>query len=1010
MTEIFHNIVKAINENPLTLGIVTGIITVIATPIIYYYSKKLTGFSKRIVKNTHNKFRSKESLFDSIQIEGATVISKSFLSDTLSIGKKKKYKESDFYLAKKNETCQWYGILNKLDIERDAYIKIKKEIDKAFADEYREPKIIALIHGRGGSGKSTLMRRLAVVCSEENICVLWLNVKEISKFYEKGINQLNDFTEIMFLIFIEDWYKMNPDKEKINPENAKNIIDSICNYPNVRVIIGDRTIDNSISTEHIYNPDENIIELLASENKKTITKILEKISRWKATADLLLTEESDYKSSLYLILWVIARTYQSKNKIDDEYAIQYEGLTGHFLTIVESDLKAIAKQYLGLAKMLYYYGSVYSESRLLISFDIFIKLCDLFEERGESSKFAFASKEIKPILDIYMNQTTGAIKSAGQLLLVAFNHDILADEGLSKLKINGWYKFDDSIKLKMLPMFINEGENFSASSYLEYTFRTVDKENISNQERLNYIKILFKKGNRGSYLKYLFNGLIEIDEEEKNTYAIAILDNFLENEYSKDVICLCLNQIQFLPEGRKAVTYILSQPDFLKLSQGIVVTAIKLSKSEEEQQRAVSFILARPDFFKLPQDIVSTAMKIFKNENKRQAAATIILSQPNLFKLTSAIVSTAMNISKHEDERQKAASFILSKPDFFKSTHDFVSKALKISKDEKKRQVASSIILSQPDILKLSPDIVSIAMNISKNENERQAAASTILSQPDIFKLPPDLVSVAMKISKNENQRQVASTIILSKPDLFELSNQLVTMALRISSNDIEKQKVAILILSQQDFFKLNRDIVSQAIKISKDVNKATYILNNWEFIDWRIVFQSFFCFTDATTYPKFIIDIVTLIINSKNKGGKQYFHFSQILKIPLHGIQLWHSECNNIINNYKHSNASLINNVLYSHRLYPQKVFKLCEAILIHWETEIVKPIKQINNDIHYGDNIKIAFSHPNLKKLVKQTAKKMLLSESKKSGSIPNDLLEIVHQIIDENKCPEWNTELDY
>ena len=98
-----------------------------------------------------------------------------------------------------------------------------------------------------------------------------------------------------------------------------------------------------------------------------------------------------------------------------------------------------------------------------------------------------------------------------------------------------------------------------------------------------------------------------------------------------------------------------------------------------ERQKAVSAILSQPDFFRLSYQTVSTAMNISNNEIERQKAASAILSQPEFFRLSYQTVSTAMRISKNDDERQKAASAILSQPDFFRLPHQIVSAAIKIS-------------------------------------------------------------------------------------------------------------------------------------------------------------------------------------------------------------------------------------------------------------------------------------------------------------------------------------------
>ena len=75
--------------------------------------------------------------------------------------------------------------------------------------------------------------------------------------------------------------------------------------------------------------------------------------------------------------------------------------------------------------------------------------------------YVFECTDIK----IYINTTKRLFKSSGYLSLVTFNQDILTDEGLCKAQIVGWHRFDDSIRLRILPVIINKGDAFSASAY-----------------------------------------------------------------------------------------------------------------------------------------------------------------------------------------------------------------------------------------------------------------------------------------------------------------------------------------------------------------------------------------------------------------------------------------------------------------------------------------------------------------------------------------------------------------
>lgn len=964
--KFFMSINKFITEH-LDEIIISLITTLIAALIGFYFNK----LKKSIQLLFSNTLRSKRGKLESIKIEGAITINRPFLRIIERDGEKQNFKPDDFYLAKLTENCQWYGILKGWGIKRDTNKRILGEIKQSFADEFRQPKIIGVITGRGGSGKSTLLRQIAVDSVQEDFCILWINDNEIQKFYDNGLDSLGNYSKTKFLILIEDWYRI---RQKTS--HAKEIIDNICNYSNIRVIIGDRTLDKSVSREHIYNPVENIIELEAKENRDTISKILEKVDHWKGTAKKLLKTDNDYDSTLYLILWVIARTYQDQiNKIPEKSIIMKEGLAGHFQTIVESDLRAIAKHYPGLAKALYYYGSFYTEDRIYLGLDTFMSIAELFNEEYIDNKLAFSSDEVNPILNIYIHTKQGIYRTAGELPLVAFNQDLLSDDGISKAQIDGWHRFDKSIRLKILPVIIDKGDGFSASNYFLNSLNKIGTDFFPNPVRLEYLnKLLFDKKNRGYYLFALFNGSIILNEVEKKSYISAILKDFLNYYFSTPVICACLKDLSSQPDAQKVAATILSPSNLITLPHSVVNTAFKISTDEEVRKRAITTILSPAKLFTLPHHLVSTALK-FASDDIRQRAITTILSQPNKFSSYNQIVSTAIIYATDDWKRQEAITSIFSQPKFFKLPHHLVSTAMKLSCDNE-QQKAASTILSQPDILELSKDIVITAMKISKNEEERQKVASQILSHPEFFELRHHLVSTALKISKDEKKRREVAAEILSKPYFHELPHH----------------------------------IVATAISISSDTIKAEYFLGNWEKTNWSIVYQSLFCYAQNQEYPQFVVDIVHKII-SESKNKRIFRKYSQLLKIPFHGINEWQNECNNIINNYWNKpNALLLNSVLYSHRSHPQKIKNICSTLLTNWKEEIIRPIKLFYGGIHYGDNIKIAMGHPELKILARQTAMEILSAEAKKPRYIRDYLLVIARSIINDEKYPEWDLLTDH
>ena len=579
---------------------------------------------------------------ENIRIDGADVINLDFIEKIKREGTKEAFTPSDFYLAKQVDECQWYGVTQKWAVERDYYNFIRQEVISSIADEKRNSKISALVWGRGGSGKSTMLRQLAVDLSNEDFVVLWIKDKDIYSFYQKGFTQLlNDYPHKKFLVVVEDLYRIRQ-----QPVNLKQIIDSISGNKNVRLIVGDRTNDDSAYKEHIYNPDVNIVELTVDDNNKTLNKLLVNLPDWKAAADKLLKTEDDYKSSLYYILWTIGRTAQ-KEKEGLSFDKQHD-LTAHFRSLVQSDLKLLAINYPGVAKMLYYWANIYAKNKIYIAYDLFFKLADLLKApTDKESKLIDGSPTHKSVLDIYSNKSTGFIRSAGELQLFTFNHDILAEDGLSKTKLDGWHPFDDSIRLLLLPVVVQDGDDFSASSYILPCLRYISDEIFCKEKKRKYVNTLIAKSN----------------------YAPYLIPAFTKDFYS-------------LKEKSDLADKILSQGNFWNLSSAIVCTALNISKDKDKADK----ILSQDNFWKeLPFDIVSTALNISKDKDK----ADKVLSQDNFWKeLPFEIVSTALNISKDKDK----ADIVLSQDNFWNLPYQIISTALNISENENLKEQTGVIL------------------------------------------------------------------------------------------------------------------------------------------------------------------------------------------------------------------------------------------------------------------------------------------------------------------------------
>jgi hypothetical protein len=140
-------------------------------------------------------------------------------------------------------------------------------------------------------------------------------------------------------------------------------------------------------------------------------------------------------------------------------------------------------------------------------------------------------------------------------------------------------------------------------------------------------------------------------------------------------------------------------------------------------------------------------------------------------------------------------------------------------------------------------------------------------------------------------------------------------------------------------------------------------------------------------------------------------------MKIPFHGIREWKVMSQRILRSFLgNKNRNELANVIHSYNSYPDEIVNVCEYILKNWKREIIIPIptglfKQrsiTKRRPHFGDHIKEALGHPNLKSLATRTAREIIKERQQKAINVPDYLFEISKKIIDANIYPEWNAKI--
>ncbi len=987
-----------------------------------------------------------------INLAGALTIDHGFM-DKIKNGTQ--FTKAKFYSAKQDDNCQWFGVLNNFDIGRGLYPKLKLEVLKAF-DKYTIDKVAAIVYGTGGCGKSTLLRRLAIELSEESdFVVIWVQDFQLSMFLDNSLNIIQSDIDNKYLVFVEDWYRLVGIDNKFLGEALLKQSQSISN---MRLVIGDRDISGKSYLLYLYNRD-NIFELMESENQKIIEQILENYPEWKDASDRVLKDRSSYHTSLFLILFAIVGV--NENRIDYN-EIDLNSLENTVRKIARYDFKQMTKYQsiesalLGFAKALHYWSCVYADHKIFISYDTFLKIADFFNGNSEISTYFHNwdfDDEALSILKRYINLSNfdSNDKQFLNISLVHFNHDILAERVLSKVELDDWQPYSDIIKKKLLNLITNIGDEYSASivlkTFLEYETQLFN----DNKERRAYIDELFynKKNTVPHYLSYLPKlGLTAIEiykyiavlnsvniyhpvlwrryvkmcvtgEIRKDSINILSKMEFF-NKVPNEIVTIALNTVKDDEVGKAKAVEVLSVSEFyIKIHNDIVTTALNIVKNDDIGKAKAIEILSVSEFYiKIRNDIVTTTLNIVKDDDIGKVKANEVLSVSEFFyKIPPDIVTTALNILKNNDSVKAKVNDILSVSEFYSEiSNDIVATAMNIVKDDDIGIVKANEVLAVSEFyLKIRNDIVATALNIVKDSDNGKVKANEILSVPEFYnRIAPGIVTTALSIVKDDEIVETKAYEVLSVPDFYvKLRQDVVSTALNIlKDNNFGKSK-ANEVLAVPNFYNVvPQVVVLSALVVADDIHikrsSADHYLNNWQMEPWPLVYTSLSCYGSEDKYPDFIIEIVDKIFDDfhSSRNDKLFFRrYINLLKIPFHNIQSWESCSLDNIRNWNSRNRCNITCTLYCYLSKPTIIIGVCKSILENWKSEVIQRIKQTYGKDHYGDHIKLALGHPELRSLAKTTAEKIKKAKQSNSLEIPEYLSDIVDNILNNEEFPEWS-----
>lgn len=427
-----------------------------------------------------------------IIIPGAEIINETFFERIEQERKISRLEVSEisFYTGKQDKAFQWLGVLNNFDVKRHFYSELKEHTLKCFT-KHRTNKIVAVVYGSAGVGKSTILRRLAIDCQKEmkhienysGHKILWVN--SFNEFFQDGLAKIENENRTQFLIVIEDWDSL-VERRKNKPDAVKDFLLHVEEIPNVRFVIGDRHIQGREYLNDLIGglvEGKTIFSITSRENKEIINEIVIRHPHLRRTTRLFSNIEGHYNSSLFLLLFVLVNRQSMKVDLEEPKT--------EFIKITAEDLSNMAEKNLGCAKALFFWSCYYREFKTLLSYNTFKKIVNMYNgslsgDEDELGNFDLNSPTHN-LLKNYVHQDREGILN--------FNHNLLAEEGLSKTNLFEW---NDVVKRKLVNFIVLHGDEYSASIFLGSTIE-IQPILFSKNEQIELVDHLLSKKNIHNY-------------------------------------------------------------------------------------------------------------------------------------------------------------------------------------------------------------------------------------------------------------------------------------------------------------------------------------------------------------------------------------------------------------------------------------------------------------------------------------------------------------------------------
>ncbi|MEG4252337.1 P-loop NTPase [Microcoleus sp. Pol10D4] len=227
---------------------------------------------------------------------------------------------------------EWLGVFREWDAPRSFRTELLKTTIKNSQNYRNRPCPATAIIGRGGSGKSVALRRLALDLVDEDYKVWW--VENPQKLVDSGLDEFIDHEGQPQFLLIDEIQDMDT-------SYLKRLREDLRKYPFLVLVVAGRLLPRELKFGAKDKDKNQFIPNEATDRIIILDKIAEVLPAWEKMA-YQLKAESLREARLVRILLVLARGQEPVPKTLEE-------LEDVFLHILVDDLERIREQFSGLA-------------------------------------------------------------------------------------------------------------------------------------------------------------------------------------------------------------------------------------------------------------------------------------------------------------------------------------------------------------------------------------------------------------------------------------------------------------------------------------------------------------------------------------------------------------------------------------------------------------------------------------------------------------------------------------